>query len=160
MNILICPGSAEDQKFKRWPIQNFIELINKLKLNDYDVQVVLGPEENYLSKNFSKLKVINSASFNDLKIISSQKDLIICNDSFLMHFFCMLGRKVLALYGPTISTRTLPLNAYKIEDRGLPERKPCWGTNNYGKCNNGRCSCFDNLGVNKVFNECLRVLFL
>ena len=90
MNILICPGSAEDQKFKRWPILNFIELIDKLKLKDYNVQVVLGPEENYLSKNFSKLKVINSASFNDLKIISSQKDLIICNDSFLMHFFCSL----------------------------------------------------------------------
>ncbi len=160
MNILICPGSAEDQKFKRWPIQNFIELIIKLKSKNYNVQVVLGPEEEYLLKNFSKFKVINSATFEELKKISNQNDLIVCNDSFLMHFFCMLERKVLALYGPTISSRTLPPNAYKIEDRGSINKKPCWGNKNYGKCDNGRCSCFDNLDVNKVFNECLRLLFL
>ena len=77
-----------------------------------------------------------------------------------MHFFCMLERKVLALYGPTISSRTLPPNAYKIEDRGSIKKKPCWGEKNYGKCDNGRCSCFDNLDVNKVFNECLKLLFL
>ena len=26
MKVLICPGSAEDQKFKRWPTKNFKEL--------------------------------------------------------------------------------------------------------------------------------------
>ena len=160
MNVLICPGSAENQKFKRWPIQNFIELIDKLKLKNYNVEIVLGPEEEYLSKYLTKFNVIKSLSFDDLKKISFQKDLIICNDSFLMHFFCMLGRKVLALYGPTLSSRTLPPSAYKIEDQGLSNNKPCWGSKNYGKCNNGKCSCFDNLDVNKVFEECLRVLFL
>lgn len=160
MNIIICPGSAEDQKFKRWPIQNFIELVIKLRSKNYNVQVVLGPEEEYLSKNFSKIKVIKSATFEELKELSNQNDLIVCNDSFLMHFFCMLGSKVLALYGPTISSRTLPPNAHKIEDRGSIKKKPCWGTKNYGKCSNGRCSCFDNLDASKVFNECLKVLFL
>jgi ADP-heptose:LPS heptosyltransferase len=160
MKVLICPGSAEDQKFKRWPTKNFKELILKLKLKNIDIQVILGPEEYYLKNNFQDLEIINSASFNELKLISLKSDLVICNDSFLMHFFCMLGRKVLALYGPTFSNRTLPPNAYKIENRGMPEKTPCWGTKNYGNCDNGRCSCFDFLNVNQVLKESLRILNL
>ena len=160
MNILICPGSAENQKCKRWPVKNFLELIKKLKIKKYNIKIVLGPEEEYLSKFFKMEEIIFSHSFENLKVVSSMTDLVVCNDSFLMHFFSFLKRKVLVLYGPTYSYRTLPPNAYKIENYGKFNKKPCWGSKEYGKCNYGRCSCFDLLNSEIVYKKCLKILDL
>jgi ADP-heptose:LPS heptosyltransferase len=90
MKIILCPGSAENQKFKRWPAKKFY-ILAKLFLNSqYDVSIVLGPEEGYLEKEFGDIKIIKSPSFKDLKILGSLSNLIICNDSFLLHFSLLL----------------------------------------------------------------------
>ena len=52
MNFILCPGSAEDQKFKRWPIFKFLELANLYITNNHNVKIVIGPQEEYLSNFF------------------------------------------------------------------------------------------------------------
>lgn len=158
MNLIICPGSAENQKFKRWPVENFLGLANLFKLNDHKISIILGHEEQYLSKYFLNFDLYISISFYKLKKLGQQNDLIICNDSFLLHFFSIINCKVLALYGPTDPDRTLPPNAFKISSKKKSRFRPCWATDNYGKCDNGICSCFDGLEIEDVFKESLYLI--
>ena len=158
MNIILCPGSAKTQKFRSWDSQNFIDLSKKFISLNHHVSILLGPKELYLSDEFNDFDIIRAPSFRELKEISLISDLIICNDSFLQHYFCFLNNKVLTLYGPTDPNRTLPPNAFKISSKIPSDTMPCWGTKNYGKCDNGRCSCFDNLFVEDVLTESLKIL--
>lgn len=158
MNIVLCPGSAENQKFKRWNVNNFLSLGKRFVACDHTVSILLGPEEIYMSKNFKDFKLVNSPTFKELNKVASESDLVICNDSFLLHYFCFSGAKVLALYGPTDPVRTMPPNAFKISSKNPSNTMPCWGTRNYGKCDNGSCSCFDNLEVEDVFIKSLDIL--
>ena len=84
MNILICPGAAENQKFKRWPVEKFVKLVDIFIDLKFKITIILGPDEEYLSKYFSNKDVYISDSLTTLKRLSSESDLIICNDSFLL----------------------------------------------------------------------------
>lgn len=162
MNIVICPGSAENQKFKRWDISKFVKLSLKLNSSKHRLKIVLGPDEHYLNKYFkdleNDLEIHICPSLSELKEISLSTDLAICNDSFLLHFFCFREIKVLGIYGPTDPERTMPPNVFKISSPKPSKYMPCWGSENYGICDNGRCSCFDNLEVIDVYNEIKKIL--
>jgi len=158
MKFIICPGSAENQKFKRWPILKYLELAELYEINQHTVTIVLGPEEHYLSNFFLKFNVVISASFDELKQISYNANLIVCNDSFLLHYFSIINCNVLAIYGPTDPDRTLPPNAFKIISKKTSLYRPCWGKTYYGRCENGRCSCFDGLDVQDVYKKSLNIL--
>ena len=158
MRIILCPGSAENQKFKRWPIIKFNQLGKELLALGYDISIVLGPEEGYLSSSFSEFKIEQSLSFQDLKVKGLTSNLVICNDSFLLHFFSFIEVNILALYGPTDSSRTLPPNASMITSKKPSSTKPCWGSKNYGECSHGICSCFEGLEVEDVVNKISKIL--
>lgn len=158
MNIILCPGSAENQKFKRWDSNKFLNLANRFIIKNYSVSILLGPEEVHLSNIFKDVDLILSPTFAQIKSIAEKSDLIICNDSFLLHFFCFCETKVLALYGPTNPNRTLPQSAFKISSKTPSKTMPCWGSKDYGNCDNGRCSCFDGLEAEDVFIKSQKIL--
>ena len=54
MKIILCPGSAENQKFKRWPSSKFKLLGKELLDLGHDISIILGPEEAYLAPIFSE----------------------------------------------------------------------------------------------------------
>ena len=153
MKILICPGSAENQKFKRWSKENFVSLATQLSNKSNEIIILLGPEEIYLNKSFSSFKIMHSLSFSELSKLSNDVDLVICNDSFLMHYFSFLNNNVLAIYGPTNPNRTLPPNCNKICSNNPSIYMPCWGSQQYGRCDKGKCSCFKNLEVDNVLDK-------
>jgi ADP-heptose:LPS heptosyltransferase len=158
MNIILCPGSAENQKFKRWSAIKFNNLALRLISLKFEVSVVLGPEEGYLEDYFLEVNCIKSPSFYELKNIGQSSDLVVCNDSFLLHFFSFINVNVIALYGPTDPSRTLPPNAYMIKSNVPSITRPCWGTKGYGNCDSGRCSCFDGLEIEDVINKVTKLL--
>lgn len=65
---------------------------------------------------------------------------------------------MLALYGLTDPIRTMTPNIFKISSKNLSSTMPCSGTLSYGKRENERCSCFDNLEVEDVFIKSLNIL--
>lgn len=158
MKIFLCPGSAENQKFKRWPTSNFNILSSFFLNNNWEVGIILGPDESYLEKYFNGHEIIKSPSFKKLANIAHNSNLIICNDSFLLHFFSFFNINVLGLYGPTDPNRTLPLNASKIISSRFSETRPCWGLPNYGNCDDGRCSCLDGLEPKHVYEKALAII--
>lgn len=111
-------GAANGAKSaKKWDIENFRSLIEKINksFTDYDV-VLVGDEADY--RNDIKLleggsiDFINTAgltSINDVSNLLYFSKLVISHDSGIMHLANALNCSLIALYGPTDYTRTRPL---------------------------------------------------
>ena len=156
--ILLCPGSAKSQIFKRWPVKKYVELGMKLKKLNYTVEVLLGKDEEDLAYHFTDFHVNEKLSLTEIHSLISRIDLSICNDSFLMHFFSLFSSKTLAIYGPTDPNRTLPPETHIIKSPIFSKTRPCWGKPNYGKCCKGKCTCLDGLEVGHLLEEVLAIL--
>lgn len=103
----ICPASKHFTK--SWPIEYYTELSKSLISKGYDVVVLGGKDdENTAQKIFDSVAgVINCITKdNDLDFMYSQMlncNVIVCNDSGLMHFACTIPKKnIIAIFGSTV----------------------------------------------------------
>ena len=115
--IVIHPGAGWISR--RWPVERFAELINKLK-KDLPVHLaVIGgaeggsKEEQLFQELFSltQVQVINlvhQLNLKHLMALLDQAALFIGNEAGPMHLATALGKPVVAIIGPTIPERTGP----------------------------------------------------
>ena len=101
----ICPGAKHFTK--RYPIEYQIQLCKQLVENNFNVVLFGGKiDEEICSEISSKVpEVINLQNNDDiLQTISDMKlcDIIICNDSGLMHVASSLDKKLIAIFGSTV----------------------------------------------------------
>ena len=156
--VLLCPGSAQSQIFKRWPVQKFVQLGAQLQKFDLTVDILLGKEEDDLIPFFDLFTIHRDLSLSEIVDLKAEIDLSICNDSFLMHFFSLFSIQTLAIYGPTDPNRTLPPHVHMIQSPLSSDTRPCWGTVNYGKCDGDRCNCLDGLEVDNLISKVVKIL--
>ena len=102
-SVFLCPGSRHFTK--RWPAQNWNSLSKLLTAQQQvvliggtaDVEVCRSIEEDSPVTNFAgRFTMLESAA------ILSFADLVITNDSFLMHAANGLGKKVIAILGSSV----------------------------------------------------------
>ena len=92
---------------KKWPEKNFLELFSML--DDFNILVFGGPEEKYLLERIvekSNKIAINTGYLNSIDYFFGLLDLcdiVVCCDTFALHAAVGLGKKVVALFGPTSS---------------------------------------------------------
>ncbi|MGB9665257.1 MAG: glycosyltransferase family 9 protein [Ignavibacteria bacterium] len=111
-------GAGPRWKFKSWTLEGFEELIKMmLDKTDYYIFLYGGPFErernDYLSKLHSQ-RVIDTGTENSLRqffALVSLCDLLVTGDTLAMHTATALGKKIIALFGPT--------SVNEIEDYGL-----------------------------------------
>ena len=156
--IILCPGSAKSQLFKRWPAEKFAKLGTELIKLNHEVEVLIGKEEENLMPFFYELKVHTRLPIKEVRNLLLKTDLCICNDSFLMHLSSLLDVKTLAIYGPTDPKRTLPPEVNMIQSPLFSDTRPCWGKEYYGKCNGDICTCLDGLEVENLIQKVLEIL--
>ena len=110
--IVIGLGASGDNK--RWPIDRYIELINKLNyLGNYEFILAGGDGEKYLIKHIlfalPHLKFVSLENLNveeSIKIIKNSY-IYVGNDTGFMHVCACLGKKAFCLYGDTPSEDSL-----------------------------------------------------
>jgi ADP-heptose:LPS heptosyltransferase len=123
--VLLHPGTSRlaVQKgiIKTWPVDNWIELIEKLRRQPR-TQVILagGPDDReivgeILSKtqpdDYTFVSAVDwTRSFADLAALMSLCDLMVCVDSAPMHLGVALRKPLIALFGPTDEKKLLPGN--------------------------------------------------
>lgn len=154
--ILIHPGSGKSQKFKRWPIDNFEKLIEKLQ--EFEIVMLLGDEDvdlcddaNRIISRFDNVYLEKSPNFKKLRELIEGVDLIVANDNGIGHFASLFNSNILSIFGPSNEKKTSPIgtNAKIIFSLNRPTCSPCITRNNANGCDHPICMV--NISIDSVY---------
>ena len=162
--ILIAPGSVWFTK--RWLLINYFQLTQKLIEKKYYVILAGAPAEKelneyILNKIDNKAYVKNIAGDFDLldsAALIEKIDLVVCNDSGILHIANAMNTPVFAIFGPTV--KSLGYFPYQKNDYVFEadlECRPC-GSHGGIKCPKKHFNCMKMVTVEVVFNEIIKRL--
>ena len=114
----IHPGCDKNQKYRRWPKEYFVELINRLTKNN-NILLFAGPDEieevTWIynnSSNKNKIFLIKEKNLNYVGALIKRCKLLISSDSGLGHIAAALKVHAFAIFGPAMASRTRPYGKY------------------------------------------------
>jgi len=144
------PGTSLTMRWKQWPIERYREVISRVIAERPDSQIVLfgsASEEEMIRKMAQGLNgrislAAGKTSVKQAAALIEQCDLLVCNDSGLMHAAVAVGTPVTAIYGPTDFRRTAPIgDSHTVIRHELP-CSPCFkleGDDAVHACNHHDC---------------------
>jgi len=112
---VFCPG-AEYGSAKRWPVAYFAEIAQRLQKKGFEVWLLGSNKDKEVAEkivslgNQSSRNLCGSTDLGDAISLLSCADLVISNDSGLMHLAAALDRPMLALFGSSSPKFTPPLS--------------------------------------------------
>ena len=151
--ILIFPGSSRAGVLKRWSIDRYIIVGEKLMQN-YEVEYVIGPEENelgsqLLSRNCNNVRQIKSWR-QTIEVIKSSS-LVLGNDGAYLHIAIWKKVPVVMLCGPTSPTIN---GVWKYgEGSAIGSSVECKCANAWGGCCDKDRVCMNSITVDTVLEE-------
>jgi len=152
--VAFCPG-AEYGPSKRWPARHFAALAKKLAAMGYAVWLFGSGKDRAIGHEIavaSEGAAINLCGRTDLASaidLLSLAEVVVSNDSGLMHVAAGVGRPVVALYGSSSHEHTPPLaRAFRIVRTGI-ECSPCFAR----ECPLGHFKCMIDLAPERVMKE-------
>ncbi len=128
------PGSSPTMAWKQWPIDRYREVIGRLMKDSPGSRIVLfgsAPEEEMvriLARGLGPRVTVaaGKTSVKQAAALIERCDLLVCNDSGLMHAAVAIGTPVVAIYGPTDFRRTGPLGPLHRMIRHELPCSPCF----------------------------------
>jgi lipopolysaccharide heptosyltransferase II len=137
---VLCPG-AEYGPAKRWPY--FAELAARL---ERPIVVLGSAKERALCAAVGGRNLAGETTLDEALEILAGADLVVSNDSGLMHLAAALGRPLIALFGSSSPRHTPPLSAHaRVLWLGI-ECSPCYAR----ECPLGHFRCMKDLSVEQV----------
>ena len=130
----VQPGTSPAMRWKQWPVERYRAVIERLLAERADSQIVLfgSPEEAEMIEEIARgmgQRVSVAAGKTTVKQVAAlieRCDMLVCNDSGLMHAAVAVGTPVVAIYGPTDIRRTAPLGEmHRVIRHDLP-CSPCF----------------------------------
>ena len=161
------PGTSPAMRWKQWPIERYREVIGRVVADKPDSQIVLfgsASEEGMIREMARGLTgrisfAAGKTSVKQVAALIEQCDLLVCNDSGLMHAAVALGTPVAAIYGPTDFRRTAPLgDLHTIIRHELP-CSPCFkleGDDQVHACPHH--DCLMTITAEEVLDDITRIL--
>jgi heptosyltransferase-2 len=127
------PGTSAAMRWKQWPLERYREVIARIA-ERRDSQIVLfgSPSEESMIRHVARGledRVTVAAGRTSVKQVAAlieRCDLLVCNDSGLMHAAVAVGTPVVAIYGPTDIRRTEPLGERNTVVRHDLPCSPCF----------------------------------
>jgi lipopolysaccharide heptosyltransferase II len=128
------PGTSLTMRWKQWPIERYREVISRVVADQPESQIILfgsSLEEEMIREMARGLKgrislAAGKTSVKQVAALIEQCDLLVCNDSGLMHTAVAVGTPVAAIYGPTDFRRTAPLGDRHTVIRHELPCSPCF----------------------------------
>ena len=159
---LIALAIGSKWNTKRWPIEYFNELIERLeRLDDVKIVLVGGNEEKDLLVKYSDktINAIGETSLLQLAELIKRCDLIVTNDSSPIHIASAFETYIIAIFGATV--RELGFypwsqNSEVIENNSLKCR-PC-GLHGGNECPEKHFKCMLDIKPDLVYKRILDVL--
>ncbi|MCD6166877.1 lipopolysaccharide heptosyltransferase II [bacterium] len=160
----VAPGGGRWTKC--WPAEKFAQLCALLHQR-YSARILLfgsSKDKEAVQKieyqlSSAALNLCGKFSLLETAAAISRCDLIVTNDSGLMHIAAALKRKIVAIFGPTVKELgffPFRVQAIVVENNTLNCR-PCsfHGTN---KCPRGHFKCMEEISVDEVLTACQKLL--
>lgn len=129
--LALCPG-AEYGPAKQWPAEHFAETAIQKIQQGWSVWIFGSEKDHIVAGKINQLAGNTCQDFSGKTTLAeaidlmSLTDVVISNDSGLMHVAAALNKKLIALYGSSDPSFTPPLNnAASIIDLNLP-CSPCF----------------------------------
>lgn len=142
--VTIAPGSKWFTK--KWPLEYFNKVIEKLEENSEIVQVIIGGQEEKLLNiklGGNVLDLRGKTSLLDLAEILKRSEIVLTNDSSPIHIAsAFVNCHILAIFGPTVRKFGFfpwSKNSEVLEVEGLPCR-PC-SIHGGDRCPKGHFKC-------------------
>lgn len=113
-NVLLAPGAGG--RFKCWPLQNFIDIGNRLIADGFNVGYILGPAEtewqqqlaNAVKTAFFPLQETAEKSVFLTIALARLANLSIANDGGVGHILASADRPIISMWGPTDPYKSTP----------------------------------------------------
>ena len=130
----IQPGTSITMRWKQWPLDRYRALVERIIEDHPNVMIVLFGSANERVM-IEELKdglgtavrvAAGKTSVKQVAALIERCDMLICNDSGLMHAAVAVGTPVIAIYGPTDIRRTAPLGAGNTVIRRDLACSPCY----------------------------------
>ncbi|MEA3328135.1 MAG: GT4 family glycosyltransferase PelF [Candidatus Omnitrophota bacterium] len=149
----INPGGSKRWVTKRWPLEKFAKLSNRLSQQLKAKILITGiGEETELGKKLVSLmkknpiNVIGRTTPGQLACLIKRCQVYVTGDSAPMHVAAAMGTKLVALFGPTNPVRHLPSGNGHIVIKKQLKCSPCY------KPNCLKHSCMEEITVDEVLD--------
>jgi heptosyltransferase-2 len=156
---IFCPG-AEYGPAKRWPVQYYAELAQQLRAQGYAVWLIGSPKDKEVAEKIVSLgnpsvrNLCGSTDLSDAIALLSCANLVVSNDSGLMHIAAALDRPMLAIFGSSSPQFTPPLSDQaQVLKLDLP-CSPCFKR----ECPLGHFNCMMQLTPSEVGKHAIAIL--
>jgi len=153
-----CPG-AEYGPAKRWPPQHFAALAQRLVPRGWAVWLLGSKKDAAIGARIAQIAgggvrdLTGATSLDDAVVLLSRAELVVSNDSGLMHVAAALERPLVALYGSSSPDFTPPLSSQaRIARLPLP-CSPCFER----VCPLGHFDCMMRLTPDRILEEIRRL---
>ena len=148
---------------KKWSIESYIQLINKLK-GKYNIIIIGGKKEedevkgylNNLECEDKIINFINMTSIMESAALLTRCDLVLGADTGMMHIADALGVNTLTLFGPTNPRLVGPISPSSNYITLNLSCQYCYGTEKLFECTDRKC--INNISVEQVLNEIENIL--
>lgn len=166
--VLVNPNASERLPQRRWPAENFAEMIELLMAIRPDVSVVLiGGEEDRattagIRARVDRARCVDIAGrlpIDALPALFTRSALLVSNDSGPAHFAAASALPVVVLFGPETPTLFRPLGPATIISASL-SCSPCVSPANQRKSTCLDNQCMQRIAVATVVDASLRMLAL
>lgn len=145
--------SGARQPCRRWPKSHFQAIIHDtLEPLNIPVIIVQPPHEDAPCAAGPHQIVVDSLSINDLIVLMTQADLVLCNDSLALHVASALGKRVVSLFASGSSDWFAPIGNLDlvVQTHVCPDR-PC-----VDRCTQPSYICLKAITVDAVASQVVR----
>ena len=153
--VAFCPG-AEFGPAKRWPAAHFAALAKKLAEQGCAIWLFGSPKDHAVAEEISQLapglcrNLCGATTLAQAVDLLAMAELVVCNDSGLMHVAAALDRPIVALYGSSSPGFTLPLSDRAAIVSLNLDCSPCFKR----ECPLGHLDCLNKLTPESVLTHC------
>ncbi len=149
--LALCPG-AEYGPAKRWPAEHYAELAKRKLADEWAVWLFGSDKDREVAERINRLTAGRCRDFSGKTSLAeavdlmSLADVVVSNDSGLMHVAAALNKRLVAIYGSSDPGFTPPLNRQaKIIDLKL-DCSPCFAR----ECPLGHTDCLTRISPGQV----------
>lgn len=163
LTVCLCPGAGFATK--RWPVEYYAQLAKRLCQDENTQIIVLGGNQDIemaqtiANKERSCIPLAGQTTLMESACVLELADVVITNDTGLMHLANALKKKTVAIFGPT--TRELgffprPAISRVVEKSDLSCR-PCSHTGSQ-RCPKRHFRCMKEIQPESVFSAVMEIL--